>query len=92
MWIIFTFYNIIIKSANVDNGEGAKRLIHKMWIKRFFFNPPLRTLATTIQYQMYGLVCEGRPFSKLYRGKVLRQENSVYTGSPKFKTTLLNQY
>ena len=23
MWIIFRFYNIIIKSANVDKGEGG---------------------------------------------------------------------
>ena len=42
MWIIFKFYNIIIKSANVDKGGGGKTLIHKMWIKRrFFFNPSL---------------------------------------------------
>ena len=40
MWILFKFYNIIIKSANVDKGggEGGKTLIHKMWIKiRVFF-------------------------------------------------------
>ena len=42
MWIIFKFHNIIIKSANVDKGGGAKTLIHKMWIKRcVFFNPSL---------------------------------------------------
>ena len=33
MWIIIKLYNIIIKSANVDNG-GAETLIHKMWIKK----------------------------------------------------------
>ena len=40
MWIIIKFYNIIIKSANVDKG-GGKTLIHKMWIKRrvFFIEP-----------------------------------------------------
>ena len=32
MWIIKNFYNIIIKSANVDKG-GVESLIHKMWIK-----------------------------------------------------------
>ena len=39
MWIIFTFYDIIIKSANVDKaGVGVgKTLIHKMWIKRRVF-------------------------------------------------------
>ena len=42
IWIIFTFYNIIIKSANMDKGGGGKTLIHKMWIKRrFFLTPPL---------------------------------------------------
>ena len=43
MWIIFKFYNIIIKSANVDKGGGGKTLIHKMWIKIrcFFLTPPL---------------------------------------------------
>ena len=44
MSIIIKFYNVIIKSANVDKGgEGGKTLIHKMWIKiRFFFlNPSL---------------------------------------------------
>ena len=41
MWIIFSFYNIIIKSANVDKGGEGKTLIHKMWIKRrvFFIEP-----------------------------------------------------
>ena len=38
MWIIFKFYDIIIKSANVDKG---KALILKMWIKDFFLTPPL---------------------------------------------------
>ena len=34
MWIIIKFYNIIIKSANVDKGgKGGKTFIHKMWIK-----------------------------------------------------------
>ena len=47
MWIIFKFYNIIIKSANVDKGGGGKTLIHKMWIKRrVFFNEPLPKIAT----------------------------------------------
>ena len=46
MWIIFTFYNIIIKSANMYKGEGGKTLIHKMWIKRRFFNPSLRYRET----------------------------------------------
>ena len=42
MWIIFKFYNIIIKSANVDKGWGWGTLIHKMCIKiRVFFNPSL---------------------------------------------------
>ena len=42
MWIIFKFYNSLIKSANVDKGGGGKALIHKMWIKiRVFFNPSL---------------------------------------------------
>ena len=31
-------------------------------------------------------------FLKLYRGKILRQGNYVYTGSSKFKTTTLNQF
>ena len=45
MWIIIKFYNIIIKFANVDKGEGGKTLIHKMWIKRrFFLTPPLAIL------------------------------------------------
>ena len=40
MWIILKFYNIIIKSANVDKW-GGKTLIHKMWIKiRVFLTPP----------------------------------------------------
>ena len=39
MWIIFRFYNIILKSANVDKG-GRGTLIHKMWIKRFFLSLP----------------------------------------------------
>ena len=46
MRIIFKFYNIIIKSANVDKGGWGKTLIHKMWIKRrvFFLNPSLSSL------------------------------------------------
>ena len=36
MWIIFKFYNIITKSANIDKW-GGKTLIHKMWIKRSVF-------------------------------------------------------
>ena len=39
MWIIFTFYNIIIKSADVDKGGGGKTIIHKIWIKRGVFLP-----------------------------------------------------
>ena len=42
MWIIIKFYNIILKSANLDEGGGAKALIHKMWIKtRVFLTPPV---------------------------------------------------
>ena len=45
MSIILKFYNVIIKSANVDKGGGGgeETLIHKMWIKRhvFFLNPSL---------------------------------------------------
>ena len=37
MWIIIKFYNVIVKSANVDKGVGGKLLIHKMWIKRRVF-------------------------------------------------------
>ena len=40
------FYNIIIKSANVDKGGGGKTLIHKMWIKRRVFLTPLPNLPT----------------------------------------------
>ena len=48
MWIIFTFYNIIIKSANVDKGRGVKRLSTKFRIKRhvFFKTPPLQKTST----------------------------------------------
>ena len=38
-YIYLVFYNIIIKSANVDKGGGGKTLIHKMWIKFDFFKP-----------------------------------------------------
>ena len=39
------FYNIIIKSANVDKGGEGETLIKKMWIKtHVFFTPPLYTL------------------------------------------------
>ena len=50
--------------------------------KTLFMKPWLwwESLATSIQYQRYGL------------GKILRQGNSVYTGSPKLKTTTLNQF
>ena len=41
MWIKFKFYNIIIKSGNVDKGEGGKTLIYKMWIKSFSWYPSL---------------------------------------------------
>ena len=41
MLIIFKFYNIIIKSANMDKGGGDKTHVHKMWIKRrVFLTPP----------------------------------------------------
>ena len=47
MLIIFSFYNIIIKSANVDKGGGGQKLIHKMWIKiRFFLVEPLPKLIS----------------------------------------------
>ena len=36
MWIIIKFYNIIIKSANVDKGGGVKRLSTKCGYKYFF--------------------------------------------------------
>ena len=52
MWIIFLFYNIIIKCLNVDKGGegGGKTLIHKMWIKNMFvfLNPSLRKEITGI--------------------------------------------
>ena len=42
MWIIFKFYNIIIKSASVDKGGGVRRLStnvdKKTWV---FLTPPL---------------------------------------------------
>ena len=42
MWIKFKFYNIIIKSANLDKGGGGETLINKMWMKRHvFLNPTL---------------------------------------------------
>ena len=47
MWILNIFYNIIIKSADVDKGGevGGKTLIHKMWIDVVFFvNPSLTAL------------------------------------------------
>ena len=38
MWTIILFYDIIIKSANMEKGEwgrgGSKTLIHKMWITK----------------------------------------------------------
>ena len=39
MWILFKFYNIIIKSANMDRG-GGRTLINKMWIKIHVFLTP----------------------------------------------------
>ena len=36
MWIINFFYNIIIKSANVDKGGGGRMGI-KIWIKIHVF-------------------------------------------------------
>ena len=51
MWIIFKFYNIIIKFANVDKGGGDKTLIHKMWIKRrVFVFEPLPYITIEIMY------------------------------------------
>ena len=40
MWILIIFYNIIIKSANVDKGGGVNCLSIKCGIN-FFFNPSL---------------------------------------------------
>ena len=38
MWIIFKFYNIIIKSVNMDKGgRGVKRLSTKCGFKKSFF-------------------------------------------------------
>ena len=53
MWMIFTFYNIIIKSANMHKG-GGKTLIHKMWIKRrFLLNPSLRQVRGANKLRKY---------------------------------------
>ena len=41
MWIIFTFYNIILKSAKVHKGGGGKTLMDK---KTCFFTPPLGSI------------------------------------------------
>ena len=44
IWIVIKFYNIIIKSENVD--KGGKKLIHKMGMKRRIFLPlPWRNLG-----------------------------------------------
>ena len=43
MWIIFKFYNIIIKSANVDKGGGGNAYPQNVDKKTcFFFTPPLQ--------------------------------------------------
>ena len=43
MWIIIKFYNIIIKSANVEKRGGeVKRLSTKMWKKRSVKKKSLR--------------------------------------------------
>ena len=44
MWMIIKFYNIIIKSANVDKGGGVKRLSTRCGKKYvfLFLNPSLR--------------------------------------------------
>ena len=47
------FYNIIIKSADVDKGGGGKTLIYKMWIKVFFFNPSLSSINYKIVTKQY---------------------------------------
>ena len=47
MWIIFIFFDIIIKSANMDKG-GGKTLFHKMWVKRLFLNPSLIEILSKI--------------------------------------------
>ena len=51
MWIIIKFYNIIIKSVNVDKEEG-ETLIHKMWIKIVFFNPFLIVLQYVLTFPL----------------------------------------
>ena len=64
MWIILKFYNIIIKSANMDKGGGGKTLIHKMWIKRRFFfllNPALSTFSLNICNTLYCYNLENVP-------------------------------
>ena len=49
MWIVIKFYNIIIKSANVDKGGGGEVLIHKMSIKYVcFFTPPFELYMIVI--------------------------------------------
>ena len=53
MWILFRFYIIIIKSANVDKGGGEKTLIHKMWIKRQVFFKPLPEFKSVIILPKY---------------------------------------
>ena len=48
MWIIFRFYNIIIKSANMDKGGGGfgvRRYPQNVDKKTFFFFKPLPYIA-----------------------------------------------
>ena len=43
MWTVIEFYNIIIKSANVDGGEGGLNAYPQNVDKRHvFFNPSIR--------------------------------------------------
>ena len=43
MWVIFKFYNIILKSANVDGGGGGEDSYPQNVDKKtcFFYNPSL---------------------------------------------------
>ena len=58
MWIIFKFYNIIIKSANVDNGGEQPAYPQNKDKKGFFFNPSLTSVGlqlipTCIMYSSF---------------------------------------
>ena len=51
MWIIFKFYNIIIKSANVDKGAGGYNAYPQNVDKKTcFLTPPLETLRTLFEF------------------------------------------